>query len=492
MKRKIFLLSIIFIIVFTSFGCSNKEIKFKGRANDYNIVAEYNDIEKTLSCTQKVSYINDTDNVLNEICFYLHANAFSEGVKNKPVSFLNEQKAYPNGKSYGGIDVISVKNKKNNLRYEICGEDDNILKILLDFDFYPDDKFQIDINYVVKLANINHRLGYGDNTINFGNFFPIACVFKNGEFITNPYSSNGDPFYSKISNFEVCLTYDKDFVLASTGNANTKEQGDKKISNITAKSVRDFVFVLSKNFKVLEGEYKNTKIKYYYYNDENPDKSLQTSIKSIKTFSELFGKYPYDIFSVVEANFVHGGMEYPNLVMISDSLETDDIYQNVIVHETAHQWWYGVVGNDQFNFGYLDEGLTEYSTALFYEYNDGYAYTLEGIIKSNIQSYSVFVKVYSDVYGSVNTSMDRALNEYATEPEYVYTAYVKSMLMFDSLRKILGNEKFIKCLQKYYKTFAYKEVCIEDLISCFEKYGRKNLENFFDSWINDKVIVFTE
>jgi len=62
------------------------------------------------------------------------------------------------------------------------------------------------------LPNINHRFGYGDNTVNFGNFYPVACVYENGKgFIQDLYHSNGDPFYSECSNYEVEIMQRKDF-----------------------------------------------------------------------------------------------------------------------------------------------------------------------------------------------------------------------------------------------------------------------------------------
>ena len=182
-------------------------------------------------------------------------------------------------------------------------------------------------------------------------------------------------------------------------------------------------------------------------------------------------------------------MEYPNLVIISDSIGDYNDYVNVIVHETAHQWWYGLVGNNEFDYGWLDEGLTDYSTALFYKFNEDYGVDFAEIIKNTTNSYVNFVEVYTKVLGGVDTTMNRPLNAYNTEPEYVYMAYVKGALLFDSLRENVGEEKFLTVLKKYFENYRFKNATPDDLVGVFEKYLGYEMKGFFDSWINGKVVV---
>jgi aminopeptidase N len=85
--------------------------------------------------------------------------------------------------------------------------------------------------------------------------------------------------------------------------------------------------------------------------------------------------------------------------------------------------------------------------------------------------------------------MNRALNEYNNESEYVYIAYVKGMLIFDSVQEALGYDKFIKCLQTYYNDHQFKIATPDTLIESFEKSSRTELNSFFESWINGKVKI---
>ena len=169
---------------------------------------------------------------------------------------------------------------------------------------------------------------------------------------------------------------------------------------------------------------------------------------------KLFGEYPYTQLSVVKTNFVHGGMEYPNLVYISDVINDYKSYTNVIVHEIAHQWWYSVVGSNEYSHAWLDEGLTEYSTALFYELNPSYEIEIKELMFNAIKIYTYYTQVYSAVYKKLDTTMTRALDEYVNENEYVYISYVKGMLLFDSLRQLVGDEKFFSGLELYFKNIS--------------------------------------
>jgi len=247
--------------------------------------------------------------------------------------------------------------------------------------------------------------------------------------------------------------------------------------------------MLSPLFKTVSKQDQDIQYTYYYLNDPSPNKSLQCAIDSINTFSELYYPYPYDIYNVVQSNFLYGGMEYPMLSLISDSIEDYDDYLNVIVHETAHQWWYSLVGNDEYSHPWLDEALTEFSTLLFYDNNKGYNLTHENMIKGMQENYNLFVSVYQDVLGSIDTSLTRKINEYNTSPEYTYCVYVKGTLMFDSLYQLVGKKQFLKSIQLYAQNYAYDISTPECLISCFEKATKSNLENFFDCWLNDKVII---
>ncbi len=481
----------------TSFliGCKfndNFITKFSKNVNEYNLNINVDCENKKLNVNQTTKFVNQTEDVkLDSVYFHIFPKAFSDGVVNKPVSSLNEKKAYPNGVNYGEVEINKVCLNNEEVNFSFLNDDKDILVVNLKEDLMPKKSVNISFDYELKLPNIYHRYGYGEDTINLGNFYLIACVYDENEgYFANSYHYNGDPFYSELANYKVSCSYNKNYVLATSGYVvNEKIENETKIALIEGKAIRDFAMILSNKFNCLSENYNGIQVNYFYYNDKTPEKSLKTSVDSLKTFINLFGEYPYKQLSVCESNFVYGGMEYPNLVYISDNLDNYEDFTYTIVHEIAHQWWYNMVGNNQFKYGFLDEGITEFSTYLFFDENLNYNMDTKEMIKNTTNSYLLFLDVYKEVFNSIDTSMLRSLNEYNTEPEYIYMSYVKGVLMYDNLKEILGKTKLIKCLKTYFNENKGSNAVPSDLISAFNKASGKNLENYFNSWLNGSVVI---
>ena len=489
------LLIFLLLIVFCFAGCGSVSAldRASSSASNYTISAVLDYENKTLSASETVEYKNNSANDLNEIKFHLYPNAFrSEATVFKAVSDTQFSRAYPNGFSEGNITINAAKVAGNDVDFEITGDDRNILSVPLSTPLRAGQSTEIDISFEIVIPNCNHRFGYGENTLNLGNWYPIACVFENGEFATDGYSPNGDPFYSDVANYVVELTYPENLTLASTGAViDTASTGDQTKTTMTARAVRDFAMILSEKFEMKSATVGETIINYYYYDDENADVHLQTAIDALNTFSEMFGHYPYSTLNVAKANFLQGGMEYPNLVFISDEVDVDSEYNNVIIHEIAHQWWYGVIGNNECENAWLDEGLADYSTALFYDRNPSYNRTSEQVLGSALSSYLLFCDVYREVYDDFDTSMNRNIHKFNTETEYVYLTYVKGVLMFDSLSEIIGQEKMFKVLQNFYSENAFTNASPADLVKAFEDVTHKKLAGYIMSWL-DGSVVFEE
>ncbi len=483
--KKLFVWLLLALCTFTAFstlvGCKREEKPH----TRYEITAEYVPENRTLTGAVKVTFENTTDSELSLLKFNLYPNAYRKDALYRPVSKTYEGSAYYKGESYGEIVVSSVNGSKN---WEVMGEDENILYAYLERSLFPGDSVVLDIGFMTKLAEVNHRTGVTERAVNLGNFFPILCGVKDGGFYECAYYSDGDPFYADCADYKMTLTLPKEYETAATGQI-TEERilERKKVYTMSATNVRDFAIVLSENYRLLSKTVGDTQVNYFYYADERAEDSLLAVEEAFRFFEKSFGDYPYPTYTVAETGFCFGGMEYPCLTMLSDSLQKEERVR-AIVHETAHQWWGTTVGSNQVEEAWQDEGLAEYSSLLFFEEYEKYGFTREGLVAEALREYRSYYDVYGSVLGRTETSMTRHLKDYLSDYEYRCLSYDKAVVMFDTLRKSVGDKKFLSALKKYYGNYRFAMASAGALIGSFEKTGL-DVGGFFDSFLHGKAIL---
>lgn len=493
-KKFFYLLFSIIFCIFCTFSltsCKNSEInKVSKNLTSYAISATFDDEKKQISASEKIVYVNSTGENLEYICLHLYARAFRQDAIIKPYSALNVATCFPNGLSYGDIEILGVKVDGKTKDFQLVGEDEDILKIAFGFVLSKNEKVDILIDFLLTIPNSTHRLGYFENNVNLGNWYPIVCTYIDGKFDMTPYYSTGDPFVSDIANYEVELIYPSKYILSSSGASTYEEMGEIIKTKITAKAIRDFALCLSSSSKMIQATVGEIQITYVgYSSDENLEACLEISKDAVTYFNDRFGKFPYQTLTVVKTPFVFGGMEYPSVVFISDSIEDETEYKKVIVHEIAHQWWYAVVGNNESKEAWLDESISEYSTALFFGANEKYGLSYDEFVDNALSSYLLYVDVIETIRGEVNTKMNLPVHEYQNDYEYSYMVYVKGVIMFDSLRTAVGEKKLIAGLRKYYQENKFKIASKDDFYSAFKSACHQDLENFFEGYLNGTAII---
>ena len=473
--KKIISLFFVFIISFSFSGCNKSEEK-----SLYTISAVIS--ENKLTCNMELNYVNNTSGAVERLYFTLYPNAFREDAKIKPVSLNNYADAYENGVSYGGIEITSVKDDENNLNYTIGGVDKNTLIVNLNKSVKEKGKAKVNIDFTVTIPNVLHRFGYGKNTINLCNFYPKLCSEYNGKIYESVYYSSGDPFYSEVADYKVTLKVDSCYTVASSLKpTKTVVLGEQTEYSYERDSVRGIAFIMSKDFNILKTDYNGISISYYYFNDENPKKTLGVVKDTLAFYSEKFCPYPYSEYVVCEADFIYGGMEYPCLTYINANLvgyERD----YVIAHETAHEWWYGLVGVNESEEGFIDEGLTEFSTSLYISSKSEYNKSLESILSETINVYKDLREI-ALLSGTEKTpTMKRNLNDFKSDLDYVSIAYYRSQIMFYKLYEYMGAKKFNEFLKSILNNYSYKNITYENLKSLAEN-KKKGSKDFLDGYV---------
>ncbi len=484
MKKVIAALVIIVILLFASAvlsACAPFAINIPIEKSNYDISVALDCNSNTLTGCAQITY-HSRRKGLDELSLQLHANAYRDTV----VSEQYITYAYPKGKiSHGGIEIGSITSDTHSIAsYATAGSDMTLLRIKLSKPLAHGEKIVFTVNYTITLPKIKHRLGYSDYVYNIAHFYPVMCVYEDGGFLEYEYSKLGDPFYSELSDYTVRLTLPKNFVAAHTGTISgeqNNEDGTKTLV-INADNVRDFALAASPYFILRTDTVGDITVKYYYIEETDGNKRMELITSVLAAYSSYYCPYPYSTLTVVRTPFAFGGMEYPQLVYISDSLDT--AYTDlVIAHELAHQWWYALVGNDQIRYAWLDEALAEFSTYLYYRKNSPKLYK-----QYFNESYAKYVR-YASITGltGANSAMDDILYNY---DDYRYSAnvYTKGMLMLMSLYEIKG-EALIAALSDYAVANQYKIATPEIFIASLSASLNTPQQSYFDAWIKGKVIL---
>ena len=452
----------------------------------YTINAIFDEENMIVRGKQKMHYQNTSNRPMENIYFHLYPNAFRSN-KTTPFSAGDMVKAYPNGFDKGWINISNVTDGNKKASYRVMGEGDTNLRIIPKDPVKPGESIELAMDFELKLPNSIGRMGYGENTINIANWYPILSVFDENGWNLDPYYSIGDPFYSDVAEYNVSITIPEKYQLATTGNIlKVLSKDHSKIYTISASNVRDFTMVLSENFIISKGLVEDIEVISYTIDGLKKDKALEYGVGALSTFNRLFGKYPYEQLSIVASDFFIGGMEYPNLVMISQNLYESGIdfpLEYVIAHEVAHQWWYGIVGNNEVTEPWLDEALTEYATLMYFEEKYG-DLIKEAVYEQMIKGqYEEFAKRYPNK----GESILRSLKDFESSSEYSSIVYSKGAMFIGELREQMGDENFIKALREYYETYKFKNATTEDFYNIIQNNTDVKLKNEFSKWLQDNI-----
>lgn len=494
MKKKLILFNLIFLLLFTSctinksrntnIGTNKKSYSSQVSVkNKYSLKVELDTNNKVLFGTENITFTNNENVSLKELYFHIYPNAYKKQ-STLPIPFENISQAYSSGFKPGYIEIHAVSNNYYGLKYDISGVDETILKISLKKVLNPGEKIDLSLSFKVYIPPIGDRLGYKNDVFNFGNWYPIVAVYDDTGWNLDPYYPIGDPFYSDTADFNVEITVPKNYIVAATGEKVAERlQDEKKVYMFRENDVRDFAWCTSNKFQVLEDRVDGINIKCYSLNGykKSNEMAMSTAKNSIKIFNDTFGKYPYKNFSVVATAF-STGMEYPGIVFINKDYYNkngDKFYLEVtIAHETAHQWWYSIIGNDEIDEAWIDEAMTTYSEVIYYEKNFGKD---RGKGYFNNELYEIFNNYKNKISG--NQVILKPITKFNSSNDYALLVYYKGAIMLNKLREEVGDEIFFKIIKSYYEQNKYKNVTTQDFIDAVEKVTNKNWTKFFNEWL---------
>lgn len=456
--KKLLKLFIVLVFILSSCAINVSTGEYK---NKYIISAYYKPEEQSIFATQRLIYKNTEDVEIDSIYFHLYPNAFKDKDTAPMIGDIYDN--YPKGFNPGQIDIINIRIDKTDVKYAVEGQDKTLLCVKLNKPLKIGEKTEIKMDFQEKLPIARTDFGSFNGISIFENWYPILCVYDSEGWHKEPSCRMGESNFSEVSDYEVEIELPENEIVASTGEiVKEKKIGNgRKLVELEADNVRDFTWVSSSKFKMVEKKHSGVMIRSYFLNDDKVRgiDALNFATRALDFYNETFGKYPYDRFSIVETYLYGGAMEYPLLTTIGEQYykhPDEKSLESAVVHELAHQWWYVVVGNNEYKEPWLDEALATYTEAMYFEKFYG-ADAAKQRINPKV-GLARFERVPGDNMG-----------KFRNNSEYNLVVYLKGAYILDELRRKIGDTNFLNVMKSYYNNNTFKNASVADFLKELEK-----------------------
>jgi hypothetical protein len=408
------------------------------------------------------------------------------------------------------------------------------MKLVLPSPVAPGNKIIITTPFHVKLPYNFSRGGHNGESYQATQWYPKPAVYDKKGWHPIPYLDQGE-FYSEFGNFDVSITLPKNYVVAATGDLQNEDEKNWLLSRSSfswqpqkekvrtkygqtqtktqlfpssstelktvkyiQNNVHDFAWFADKRFIVIHDTCKLASGKtidaYSFYTPMQSEawkNSLQTIKDAVRTRSEWVGEYPYNVVSAVQGpQGFGGGMEYPTITAISPNLKMK-MLDFTIAHEVGHNWFYGILGTNERQYPWMDEGLNTF-------YDNRYSkwkYGNEGELSLGSQSFSIKDAEKWLFESKAAVKKDQAINtdgDKFANLNYDLVAYYKTGAWLELIEKKLGRDAFDKAMQEYYRQWQFKHPQPEDFKKVLETVSGQNLDSEFALLDKKGVLPGTE
>ena len=217
---------------------------------------------------------------------------------------------------------------------------DGVTRLVIGFRVRPSDDTS---------SSLATRTSIADGIVRFGGWFPIV---SDGHGFRPPGDAQ---VTATATSFRLDLDLDRTAVVAAPGDPLV---AGKRHVEFELRDGRDFAFAVSKRFVTTRRQVGDVTVEAYTLRRAPAADALRSADRALTAFAEAYRPYPYERFLLVQSPRSRIGNEYPGMAFLGVKSLADPV---VVAHETAHQWFYGLVGNDQIRAPWLDEALAEFA-----------------------------------------------------------------------------------------------------------------------------------
>ena len=448
--------------------------------------------------TQRLVYQNNSPDTLRHVFYHLYFNAFH------PQSMMAERnRVLPDPDSrivprifnlspseVGWHRVESLKQNGQPVPFTI---DDTVMRVALAEPILPGASAVFEMAFRSQVPLQTRRSGRDSREgidFSMSQWYPKVAAYDERGWHADPYV--GREFYAPFGTFDVRITLPADYVVGATGvlqnpedvghgyeraaaDVRTYSEQDSLTWHFTARDVHDFAWVADPDY-VHDVAQDGHGVTYHFL--YQPDVAEGWAIMPrlapalIRFYSERYGAYPYPQFTVAQAG--DGGMEYPMINFITGG-RTPSSLIGVTAHEAAHEWFYGILGSNESDFSWMDEGFASFAET------EARAF-LSGLPSTNHLGAMLNVLALQEqgLFERINTPADW----FETNGAYGVASYSGGEMLVDLLGYVVSDSLRNRFLQEYYRRFKFRHPGPNDVEKVAEDVSGLRLDWFFEQVLN--------
>lgn len=416
-----------------------------------------------VSGQMEVRYTNQEDIALDELYFHLFPNQMG-----------------------GSITISDITVNGSTVQAET---QETSLRVPLDKALEPGQatvvKMVFQTEVPVEESTKYNILAYEDGILALAHFYPMIAAFDDQGWHTEPSPPHGDETYGDMSHFLVQVTAPAEQVIVTSGmEVDRSETDGAQTVTIAAAPVRDFYLAMSDRYAVLTDTVGPVQINSYAPSElqDGAEMAMDVAGHAVRSYTDRFGAYPYSELDIVSTPTLALGVEYPgifaNAIRIYDLAGASSsgtpnaiLMESTTAHETAHQWFYNLVGSDQLNEPWLDEATAQYATWMYY------------IDRYGQQNAAGYYNSFEDRWGRdefADIPIGMPADAYSGQ-DYSAIIYGRGPIFLDELAQEMGQETFDTFLYDYVQTYRWQIATSEELQALAEQHCQCDLSPLFDA-----------
>ncbi len=347
----------------------------------------------------------------------------------------------------------------------------------------------VKIYFKTRIPEFGDRLSYYKDEYLIDGWFPCPALLRNDGTWYNPFYGPFCELVGEYFDYDLTLSVPANLVVAAPVPASkSAETGGVIEYQYSFGPAHDFALAISPTYLIDTSIIDSTTIRIFYRDFERPalPKIRNAAARAYEYMLRHVGKYQYKYLNYACVDFAFsGGLELPALIAMSspkDAPMFSHMYESMVFHETAHQWFYGMIGSDQAEAPWMDEAVSNFFTNKIQVSTWGE--------KANLLDYAGFKISNADLYRFISglSGKEGVINKpaytFATQMDYFGLMYVKGSMVVETFDNLLGDSLSLEFWHDYYDRFLFKHPQPGDFFALAGEIGGENYKRLLESLLN--------